>query len=90
MSAFLLLQGIETLAVRMERHVENARAVAHFLRADPRIERVDYVGFPDHPHHALALKYLRGRAPSLLTLGVAGAWRRPRRFTTRSNLSSGS
>ena len=72
MSAFLLLQGIETLAVRMERHVENARAVAHFLRADPRIEWVDYVGFPDHPHHALALKYLRGRAPSLLTLGVAG------------------
>jgi O-acetylhomoserine (thiol)-lyase len=72
MSAFLLLQGIETLAVRMERHVENARAVAHFLRADPRIEWVDYVGFPDHPHHTLALKYLRGRAPSLLTLGVVG------------------
>ena len=48
MSAFLLLQGIETLAVRMERHVENARAVAHFLRADPRIEWIDYVGFPDH------------------------------------------
>jgi O-acetylhomoserine (thiol)-lyase len=72
MSAFLLLQGIETLAVRMERHVENARAVAHFLRGDPRIEWVDYVGFPDHPHHTLALKYLRGRAPSLLTLGVVG------------------
>src|SRR5271170_7161994 len=72
MSAFLLLQGIETVALRMERHVENARAVAHFLRADPRVAWVDYVGFPDHPHHTLALKYLHGRAPSLLTLGVAG------------------
>src|SRR3984957_12880093 len=70
MSAFLILLGIETVAVRMERHVENARAVARFLRGDPRIEWVDYVGFPDHPHHTLALKYLRGRAPSLLTLGV--------------------
>jgi O-acetylhomoserine (thiol)-lyase len=72
MSAFLLLLGIETLAVRIERHAGNARAVANFLRDDPRIEWVDYVGFPDHPHHQLMLKYLGGRAPSLLTLGVLG------------------
>ena len=58
MSAFLLLQGIETVSLRMERHVENARAVAHRLRADPRVE--------------LAQRYLAGKAPSLLTFGVKG------------------
>jgi O-acetylhomoserine (thiol)-lyase len=72
MSAFLLLQGIETLALRMERHVQNAHDVANFLRADPRIAWVDYVGFPDSPYHVLARKYLGGKAPSLLTFGVAG------------------
>jgi len=72
MSAFLIMQGIETVSLRMERHVENARAVAHFLRADPRVAWVDYVGFADSPYHALARKYLDGRAPSLLTFGVKG------------------
>jgi O-acetylhomoserine (thiol)-lyase len=72
MSAFLILQGIETIALRMERHVENARKVARFLRSDPRIAWVDYVGFRDSPYYALADKYLGGRAPSLLTFGVSG------------------
>ena len=63
MSAFLILQGIETVALRMERHVENAREVAHFLRADPRVAWVDYVGFPDSPYYALAGKYLEGARP---------------------------
>ena len=72
MSAFLILQGIETVALRMERHVENAREVAHFLRGDPRVAWVEYVGFPDSPYHELARKYLDGRAPSLLTFGVKG------------------
>ena len=49
MSAFLLLQGIETVALRVERHVENARRVAEFLRDDPRVAWVNYVGFPDNP-----------------------------------------
>jgi O-acetylhomoserine (thiol)-lyase len=56
----------------MERHVENAHKVAHFLRADPRVAWVDYVGFPDSPYYELARKYLDGRAPSLLTFGVKG------------------
>jgi O-acetylhomoserine (thiol)-lyase len=72
MSAFLILQGIETVALRMERHVENAREVAHFLRGHPGIDWVDYVGFADSPYHELARKYLNGRAPSLLTFGVKG------------------
>ncbi len=74
MSAFLLLQGIETVALRMERHVENARMVADFLRDHPRVARVDYVGFPDSPYYALAHKYLGGRAPSLLTFAVTGGF----------------
>ena len=59
LSAFLLLQGIETVALRVERHVENARRVAEFLRADPRVQWVNYAGFADNPYHAMAQKYLR-------------------------------
>ena len=74
LSAFLLLQGIETVALRLERHVENARRVAEFLRNDPRVEWVNYAGFADNPYHPLAQKYLRGRACSLLTFGVKGGF----------------
>jgi len=72
MSSFLLLQGIETVALRVERHIENARRVAEFLRDDPRVEWVNYAGFADHPHYNLAQKYLGGKACSLLTFGVHG------------------
>jgi len=72
MSAFLLLQGIETVALRMERHVENGRKVAEFLRADPRVDWVSYAGFEDSPYYALARKYLKGQGSSLLTFGIKG------------------
>ncbi len=72
LSAFLLLQGIETLHLRVERHVENARRVAEFLHDDPRIAWVNYAGFSDNPNFALAKKYFNGRVPSLLTFGVKG------------------
>ncbi|HEY4924885.1 MAG TPA: aminotransferase class I/II-fold pyridoxal phosphate-dependent enzyme [Roseiarcus sp.] len=72
MSAFLLLQGIETVALRIERHVENGRKVAEFLRADPRVEWVNYAGFADSPFYPLTQKYFAGRASSLFTFGVAG------------------
>jgi O-acetylhomoserine (thiol)-lyase len=75
LSAFLLLQGIETIALRVERHVKNARKVAEFLRDDRRVEWVNYVGFPDNPCYALAQKYLGGRACSLLTFGIRGGYR---------------
>jgi O-acetylhomoserine (thiol)-lyase len=68
------LQGIETVALRVERHVANARAVAQFLRDDPRVGWVNYAGFADNPHHHLAQRYLGGRACSLLTFGVAGGF----------------
>jgi O-acetylhomoserine (thiol)-lyase len=72
MNAFLLLQGIETVALRIERHVENARKVAEFLRCDARVAAVNYAGFTDSPYHGLVQKYLGGRACSLLTFDVRG------------------
>jgi O-acetylhomoserine (thiol)-lyase len=80
LSAFLLLQGIETVALRVERHVENARKVAEFLRDDPRVAWVNYAGFPDSPWHALAQKYFAGRACSLMTFGVRGGFEAGKRF----------
>jgi O-acetylhomoserine (thiol)-lyase len=80
LSAFLLLQGIETVALRVERHVENARRVAEALRADARVEWVNYAGFPDSPYHALARQYLGGRACSLMTFGVHGGLEGGKRF----------
>ena len=74
MSAFQLLQGIETVALRMERHVENGRKVAQFLRDDPRVDWVSYAGFADSPYHALARKYLNGQGSSLLTFGIKGGF----------------
>jgi O-acetylhomoserine (thiol)-lyase len=73
-NAFLLLQGIETLAVRIDRHVENAARVARFLRDDPRVSWVRYAGFPDSPDHRFVVAYLGGRACSLLTFGVVGGY----------------
>ena len=58
-NAFLLLQGIETVALRIERHVENARKVAEFLRKDPRVAWVNYAGFPDSPYYALVAEVSR-------------------------------
>ena len=80
LSAFLLLQGIETVALRVERHVENASRVAQFLRNDPRVEWVSYAGFADSPYHRLAQRYLGGRACSLLTFGVRGGLEAGQRF----------
>ena len=80
LSAFLLLQGIETVALRVERHVENASKVAEFLRRDRRVDWVNYAGFADSPYHALAQKYFAGRACSLLTFGVKGGFAAGKQF----------
>ena len=80
LSAFLLLQGIETIALRVDRHVANARQVAEFLRRDPRVEFVNYGGFSDHPHYWLVRKYLGGRACSLMTFGVRGGFETAAKF----------
>ena len=71
-NGLLFLQGIQTMALRVERHVENARKVAEFLRNDPRVAWVNYAGFPDSPYYALVQKYLKGNASSLFTFGIKG------------------
>ncbi len=86
MSAFLLLQGIETVALRVERHVENGRKVADFLRADPRVEWVNYAGFEDSPYYPMAVKYLGGQASSLLTFGIKGGLQAGKDFYDRLSL----
>jgi O-acetylhomoserine (thiol)-lyase len=73
-SSFMLLQGLETLGVRLERHEFNAREVAAYLRADPRVAWVSYAGFPDNPYYELVQKYLKGRVPSIITFGVEGGY----------------
>jgi O-acetylhomoserine (thiol)-lyase len=73
-NAFLLLQGIETVALRVDRHVENARKVAEFLRADSRVAWVNYAGFEESPYYALAQKYLDGRPCSLMAFGAKGGF----------------
>jgi O-acetylhomoserine (thiol)-lyase len=86
LSAFLLLQGIETVALRVERHVSNARAVASFLKADRRVSWVNYAGFSDSQYFGLTQKYLRGQACSLLTFGVHGGAPAGKRFYDALNL----
>ncbi|MHB1358049.1 MAG: bifunctional O-acetylhomoserine aminocarboxypropyltransferase/cysteine synthase [Rhodocyclaceae bacterium] len=69
-NSFLILQGIETLAVRMDRICENTLAVAQYLKSHPKVGWVNYAGLPDHREHALAKKYMGGRASGILTFGV--------------------
>jgi len=71
-NAFLILQGIETLALRMERICDNAQKVAEFLKGQKKVKWVNYAGLPDHKDHALAQKYLGGRPSGILTFGVDG------------------
>jgi O-acetylhomoserine (thiol)-lyase len=73
-NAFQLMQGIETLPLRMERHCSNAQRVAEFLQEHQAVEWVSYAGLKDHPHHALAQKYMKGRASGILTFGVKGGF----------------
>jgi len=80
MNGFLILQGLETLPLRIERHVANTRAVAEFLRGHKNVNWVNYAGFPDSPHHALLNRYLGGKAPALLTFGVQGGFEGGRQF----------
>ena len=70
MNAFLILQGIETLALRMERICDNAVAIAKRLKAHPKVGWVKYAGLPDHADHALVKKYMGGRASGIISFGV--------------------
>jgi O-acetylhomoserine (thiol)-lyase len=74
MNAFLILQGIETLPLRMERHCDNALAVANYLKNHPQVAWVSFAGLPDSPYHELSQKYTNGKPSALLTFGIKGGF----------------
>lgn len=71
-NAFLILIGLETLGLRMDRHTENALKVAQFLESHPKVKWVNYAGLPSSPYHALAQKYVGGRPSGILSFGIEG------------------
>jgi O-acetylhomoserine (thiol)-lyase len=79
-NAFLILQGIETLPVRMDRICSNTLEVAKFLASHPQVTWVKYAGLPDHPDHALVKKYMKGQASGILTFGVKGGRKAGEKF----------
>ncbi|MDR0277757.1 MAG: bifunctional O-acetylhomoserine aminocarboxypropyltransferase/cysteine synthase [Paucimonas sp.] len=79
-NAFLILQGLETLALRMERHTENALKVARFLQDHEQVAWVKYAGLPDHPEHELAQRYTQGKPASILSFGIEGGQEAGARF----------
>jgi cystathionine gamma-lyase len=79
MDSFLVLRGLKTLHVRMERHAENALALARFLEGHPQVEQVTYPGLPSHPQHALARRQMSGFG-GMLTFVIRGGLPAARRF----------
>ena len=79
-NAFMILQGLETLSLRMERICDNSEAVARHLKGHDKVSWVKYAALPDHPDHALAQKYLGGRASGILTFGIKGGREAGARF----------
>ncbi|MDZ7716088.1 MAG: O-acetylhomoserine aminocarboxypropyltransferase/cysteine synthase [Balneolaceae bacterium] len=88
-NSFLLLQGLETLSLRIERHVENALKLANWLKEHNAVEWVNYTGLPEHPYHEQAKKYLEdGKFGAVLTFGVKGGFKAARTFIENVELSS--
>jgi O-acetylhomoserine (thiol)-lyase len=79
-NAFQILQGIETLALRLDRITENTAAIARYLQTHSKVSWVNYAGLPDHPDHALAQKYLGGKPSGILTFGLQGGREAGARF----------
>jgi O-acetylhomoserine (thiol)-lyase len=87
-NAFLLLQGVETLPVRMDAHLQNARAIASYLVEHPRVAWVRWAGLADHPHHERAQRYLPKGPGAVFSFGVRGGRRAGRRFIEALELCS--
>ncbi len=79
-AAFLLLQGVETLSLRLERHAENTKKVVEFLASHPQVEKVTHPSLPDHPDHALYEKYFPGGGASIFTFEIKGGVEEAHRF----------
>ena len=86
LNAFLILQGMETLPLRMERHCDNALAVANYLKEHPRVAWVNFAGLPDSPYYELAQKYTNGKPSALLTFGIKGGFDAGVKFYDALNL----
>ncbi|MDD5703724.1 MAG: O-acetylhomoserine aminocarboxypropyltransferase/cysteine synthase [Dehalococcoidales bacterium] len=87
-NSFLLLQGLETLMLRMQKHSENALAVARYLGSHPLVEWVNYPGLPGHPSHHLARKYLKGNYGALVGFGIKGGLSAGKKFIESVRLFS--
>jgi O-acetylhomoserine (thiol)-lyase len=87
-NAFLLLQGVETLSLRVQRHGENALALAKWLKTHPKVAWVNYTGLEEHPHHARARKYLRNGFGSVFTFGIKGGFEAGKKFIDSVKLAS--
>jgi O-acetylhomoserine (thiol)-lyase len=87
-NAFLFLQGLETLSLRVQRHVDNALELARWLRKHPQVAWVSYPGLEGHPAHALAKKYLRNGFGAVLAFGIRGGREAGRRFIDGVRLAS--
>ncbi len=86
--AFLFLQGLETLSLRVERHVENALKVVDFLSKHPKVEHVNHPSLPDHPHHALYQKYFPNGGASIFTFDIRGGAKEAQDFIDRLKIFS--
>lgn len=75
MNAFLIMQGLETLSLRMERHTENAQKVAEYLQQHPLVSWVAYAGLPDSPYYELSKTYMKGRPSAILSFGLKGGYK---------------
>lgn len=86
--AFLFLQGLETLSLRVERHVENTLKVVDFLSKHPKVERVNHPSLPDHPHHALYEKYFPQGGASIFTFDIKGSAKEAQEFIDKLEIFS--
>jgi O-acetylhomoserine (thiol)-lyase len=87
-NSWLFLQGIETLPLRVERHCDNARAIAEFLQAQPQVAWVRYPGLPEDPMYVLNQKYLRGKGGAMVVFGIRGGRDAGRKFIDSLRLIS--
>ena len=87
-NSFLFLQGLETLSLRVQRHVDNALELANWLEARPDVAWVNYLGLASHPSHDIARRYLRNGFGGVLSFGIAGGYESARRFIDSVQLAS--
>lgn len=87
-NAFVLLQGVETLSLRLERHAENTKKVVEFLSSHPQVSKVNHPSLPDHPNHSLYQKYFPNGGASIFTFEIKGGQKAAWKFIDNLNIFS--